>query len=353
MTRERSDLDLGGVLGAWMNDAAPASIPVIVLEEAFARTMTASQVAGLSVAARRPGGPDRSGGLSRYCRSWQRRRSSSAVLGVRRVFGGGFGIGPGAQPDSVADARPATPPSPFPATPSPSPFPATPIAPTASVAVVRPQSLATDGTVLWLLTETGSVARIDPATNTVGAGVQTGATDDLSQGISVGANGVWVTEWNTATLYRVDPTSLEVVATIPVGKAPKGVLATDAAVWVADTHDGKVLRVDPATNTVVAVDHGGADRQFRPELAGKRVRQHLGQRPERLSGRPDRPDHQRGPGHDQDPGRGDCMWRLRLHGDGCLDRQAVATGSPWHGSIPRRTWSPASPGRTGSRRSRP
>ncbi len=44
MTRERSDLDLGGVLGAWMNDAAPASMPVLVLEEAFARTMTASQV---------------------------------------------------------------------------------------------------------------------------------------------------------------------------------------------------------------------------------------------------------------------------------------------------------------------
>ena len=54
MTRERSDLDLGGVLGAWMNDAAPASIPVVVLEESFARTMTASQVAGLPVAASRP-----------------------------------------------------------------------------------------------------------------------------------------------------------------------------------------------------------------------------------------------------------------------------------------------------------
>ena len=101
--------------------------------------------------------------------------------------------------------------------------------------MVRPQSLATDGTVLWLLSETGSVARIDPATNTVGAGVQTGATDDLYKGISVGANGVWVTEWNTATLFRVDPASLEVVATIPVGVIPKGVLATEAAVWVADT----------------------------------------------------------------------------------------------------------------------
>jgi YVTN family beta-propeller protein len=96
------------------------------------------------------------------------------------------------------------------------------------------------------------VARIDPATDTLGKGVQTGATDDFYQDISVGANGVWVTEWNKATLYRVDPTSLKLVATIPIGKAPKGVLATEGAVWVADTHDGKVLRVDPATNKVVA-----------------------------------------------------------------------------------------------------
>src|SRR3954471_23334050 len=44
MTRERSDLDLGNSLDAWMNDAAPASVPVIVLEEAFARTMSSRQV---------------------------------------------------------------------------------------------------------------------------------------------------------------------------------------------------------------------------------------------------------------------------------------------------------------------
>ena len=44
MTRERSDLDLGGVLGAWMNDTAPASVPVVVLEDAFARTMRAPQL---------------------------------------------------------------------------------------------------------------------------------------------------------------------------------------------------------------------------------------------------------------------------------------------------------------------
>ena len=96
--------------------------------------------------------------------------------------------------------------SPFPPTPSPSPFPATPITPTASVAVTTPQSLATDGKALWMLASTGAVQRIDPAKNTVGPGIQTGGTTDLYNGISVDANGVWVTDWDTKMLYRVDPT---------------------------------------------------------------------------------------------------------------------------------------------------
>ena len=249
MTRERTDLDVGGLLGAWMNEAAPASIPVLVLEEAFARTMTASQV---------------------RVYPWQRvgRRSARrqrltllSLAATATLLVGLLGLRASSAAVPASDRRrspprrrprsPRRPPFRSP-TPSPSPFPATPIVPIASIAAVKPQSLATDGTVLWLLSENGSVARIDPATNTLGTGVPTGATTDLSQGISVGANGVWVTEWNKAKLYRVDPTSLKVVATIPVGLAPKGVLATEAAVWVADTHDGKVLRIDPATNKVVA-----------------------------------------------------------------------------------------------------
>ena len=37
-----------------------------------------------------------------------------------------------------------------------------------------------------------------------------------------------------------------------IGLAPKGVLVTASAVWVADVHDGKVFRIDPVTNKVVA-----------------------------------------------------------------------------------------------------
>jgi len=114
------------------------------------------------------------------------------------------------------------------------------------------QGLATDGTAVWVLTETGFVRRIDPATNRAGPGTQTGATTDLYNDISVDENGVWVSDWDAPALYRLDRAGSKVVAVIDAGLAPKGLLATGAAVWVAATHDGKVLRIDPTTNAVVA-----------------------------------------------------------------------------------------------------
>jgi len=246
MTRRSFDGGIDIALEAWMHGVAPDAVPVGVLEEAFARTMTAPQVRVYpwQRVARRSGRPRRLTLLS---------LAATAVLLVVALgfgaLGGGSVVAPGPSP---TPSPTAIPPSPFPPTPSPSPFPAIPIVPTASVAVLAPQSLATDGKVVWVLTSTGSVQRIDPATNTATAGAQAGDPKDLVQGISVDANGAWVTEWNKSTLFRVDPVTLELVATIPVGLAAKGVLATGTAVWVADTHDGRVLRLDPATNTVVA-----------------------------------------------------------------------------------------------------
>ena len=73
-------------------------------------------------------------------------------------LGGGVGHRAGAQPEPSPSPTPTPSFSPFPPTPSPSPFPATPIVPTASVATISPQSLATDGKALWMLTSTGAVA---------------------------------------------------------------------------------------------------------------------------------------------------------------------------------------------------
>ena len=269
MIRQRSDRDIDKALGAWMHDVAPDAIPVAVLEEAFARTMSSPQVRVYpwqGIAGRRR----LTGTRTRLTLA-----ATAALLVVLLAFGslgGGFVTAPtpSPTPSPTAFPSPTASPyfSPYPATPSPSPFPAPPITPTASVAVLKPQSLATDGKALWLLTETGSVQRIDPATNKAGASIQTGGTTDLYNGISVDANGVWVTDWDNSILYRIDPTTSKVAASIPAGLAPKGVLATGSAVWLADTHDGKVFRIDPATNKIVATVTVGPKGNSGPNWLG-------------------------------------------------------------------------------------
>ncbi|MFL5641323.1 MAG: hypothetical protein ACJ777_13455 [Chloroflexota bacterium] len=250
MSGDRSDVDLGIALSAWMNDAAPRSVPVPVLEEAFARTMSSRQVR-VYPWERLAGRGRRARGTTAFALA-----ATAAVLVAALAFGmlgGGFGIAPAPAPTPSPTPLPTA--TPVPArSPSPSPraLVAVPITPIASIDVGKPQGLASDGTAVWILTESGTVQRIDPATNALGPPIATGGTSDFYQGISADKSGVWVTEWNTATLYRVDPAASKLSATIESGLAPKGVLATDTAVWVADTHDGKVLRIDPATNKIVA-----------------------------------------------------------------------------------------------------
>ncbi len=122
----------------------------------------------------------------------------------------------------------------------------------ATVAVEQPIALvaSADGD-LWALAP-GRLDRIDPDTDTVSGSVTLGSTTEQYNGLAANADGLWATNSDAAVVYRVDPTTLAVVAPITAGQAPKGVLATDAGVWVADVHGGSVLRIDPATNTVVA-----------------------------------------------------------------------------------------------------
>ena len=54
------------------------------------------------------------------------------------------------------------------------------------------------------------------------------------------------------SLWRVDPETASVTATIPVGRRPLGVAAGDGSVWVANAGDGTLSRIDPDTNSVVA-----------------------------------------------------------------------------------------------------
>ena len=67
----------------------------------------------------------------------------------------------------------------------------------------------------------GSVAAIDPATNTLGPAIRVG---DRATGMAAGLGAVWVSD-EGGSVYRVDPVTRS-AATIPVG-APLTAIAVD------------------------------------------------------------------------------------------------------------------------------
>lgn len=127
------------------------------------------------------------------------------------------------------------------------------ITPEATIAVPKVGWLAFDGTMLWVFTGSGEAARLDPATNAIGALTTVDATHQ-GGGFAVNRRGLWLNDFDTDLVYRVDPASLKVVAKIAVGPSPEGLAVDpqDSAIWVANHRGGTVDRIDPATNKVVA-----------------------------------------------------------------------------------------------------
>jgi len=73
---------------------------------------------------------------------------------------------------------------------------------------------------------------------------------------------LWVTNYQNDTLLRLDPKTMEVVATIPVGSGPRFLTVGEGGVWVLNQTAGTVSHVDPTANAVVAtvpVDSGVID----------------------------------------------------------------------------------------------
>jgi streptogramin lyase len=67
---------------------------------------------------------------------------------------------------------------------------------------------------VWVATNDGLIARIDPATSKVAATCQ---TPSVSWGVAIGEGTVWAVNGH-GVVSRIDPTINEVVATIQVGQ---------------------------------------------------------------------------------------------------------------------------------------
>jgi YVTN family beta-propeller protein len=107
---------------------------------------------------------------------------------------------------------------------------------------------------IWVSGQTDTLTLVNP--RPVGVSLQWRAVrvGRGPLGVGVGAGSVWVANVQSGTVSRVDPGSVRVAATIPVGgtgatapASPEIVAVWQDRVWVADEQQGVVVALDPAT----------------------------------------------------------------------------------------------------------
>jgi DNA-binding SARP family transcriptional activator/streptogramin lyase len=116
-------------------------------------------------------------------------------------------------------------------------------------------ALATGFGSLWVGSQDGRVARIDPIRDRLVATI-----DGIRapEAIAVGEGAVWVIEATRPALSRIDPRTNRMTRKIALGSLPTAVGIGAGSVWVA-TSDGRVWRIDPQTNRIRAtINTGGS-----------------------------------------------------------------------------------------------
>lgn len=115
----------------------------------------------------------------------------------------------------------------------------------------RPCGVAVGASAVWVTTLSGNVARVNPATNRVSTVIET----EEAACVAAGNVGVWVTRPDAGEVVRIDPSTNEIVAEVPLEGFPQGVAIAFGSVWVAvsdppDGANGGVARINPRTNEI-------------------------------------------------------------------------------------------------------
>ena len=115
-------------------------------------------------------------------------------------------------------------------------------------------AVATGAGAVWVANyRTGSLVRVDPRTRRIRRVVVGGAPFD----VLVAAGKVWTTGFDNGTLVEVDPLTMRVTRRLKVGGAPTGLLYEARAIWVGLGRGAtEVLRVDPRSGSVQRIDVG-------------------------------------------------------------------------------------------------
>lgn len=110
---------------------------------------------------------------------------------------------------------------------------------------------------LWVANYgSATLSRVDPETNKVTGRVKAGAGPC---GLAAGAGALWVDGYGTGTVERVDPRTLKRTRAIPSGPAVWDVAFDGRYVWADDNANGTVAKIDPRRNAVVRRFHTGGN----------------------------------------------------------------------------------------------
>jgi virginiamycin B lyase len=122
----------------------------------------------------------------------------------------------------------------------------------ASVAVPKPcGTMAIAFGSLWVANcKDGDVYRIDPATARVVATIPAGVGPSGELNVVAGAGAIWAPSETAGTIARIDPATNAVMATIKVADGASYQAFGYEALWVASGKSGSLQRVDPQTNAV-------------------------------------------------------------------------------------------------------
>jgi YVTN family beta-propeller protein len=95
-----------------------------------------------------------------------------------------------------------------------------------------------------------AVRRIDLTTGKITATIATTIASSEG-GIAIGAGTAWICTDKKGTLARIDPAANKIVAEIAISPGSFGVIFSDDRVWVTSTEKNLLSCIDPKTNSVV------------------------------------------------------------------------------------------------------
>jgi YVTN family beta-propeller protein len=126
---------------------------------------------------------------------------------------------------------------------------------------IRPFGITIAGETLWTDNSyedpgavNNTIVRVDLRTLRVVATITNAQTDIGQPYLELRAtpNALWFADWGSGTLKRLDPATNKVVASIQTGPQPTSLAVTPGVIWVSNHTSTLIALVDPTTNSMVA-----------------------------------------------------------------------------------------------------